>query len=128
MPKLTTCETIQCQHIALSNSVWKPLRGPVYDSPLAVCDYRTVKKEDMVPTDIIFPDYLGETYSFWPNAEHRFYYVDGQEAHEAWMVKCFDSATHANPDVAQCMCTLFLKRRRRDANASSRTLYILSLY
>ncbi|OHE96221.1 hypothetical protein CORC01_08439 [Colletotrichum orchidophilum] len=85
-----------------SPSVWKPLRGPAYDSPLAVCDYRTVKHDDRVPCDIIFPDYLGETYNFWPNPDHRFYYIDGQEANETWMIKCFDSATAENPEITQC--------------------------
>ncbi|KAK3377121.1 hypothetical protein B0T24DRAFT_648779 [Lasiosphaeria ovina] len=64
-------------------NVWKPLRGPVYNSPLAVCDYRTVKQDDL------------------PNANHRFYYVNGQETHEAWMIKCFDSATATDPKIAQ---------------------------
>lgn len=84
-------------------SVWKPLHGPVCTSPLAVCDYRTVNADDLVPTDIVFPDYLGETYNFWPNPNHRFYFLDGQEAHEAWMIKCFDSASSISPEIAQCM-------------------------
>lgn len=83
--------------------MWKPLLGPVCDSPLAVCDYRTVADDDRVPTDIIFPDYLGETYNFWPNSEHRFYYIDQQLPEEAWMIKCFDSATEDDPQIAQCM-------------------------
>lgn len=82
-------------------NVWRPLRGPVRDSPLAVCDYRSVNKEDCVPTDVIFPDYLGETYHFWPNPNHRFYFIDEQQADEAWMIKCFDSATAENADIAQ---------------------------
>ncbi|VBB84477.1 Putative Aspirochlorine biosynthesis protein N [Podospora comata] len=87
-------------------NVWKPLRGPVYSSPLAVCDYRTVKTEDMVPTDIVFPDFVGETLNFWPNPNHRFYYVDGQREDEAWMIKCFDSGSTTDPNIAQCMCCL----------------------
>lgn len=86
----------------METSVWKPLNGPVEDSPLAVCDYRTVKDEDRVPTDIIFPDYLGETYNFWPNPHHRFYFIDKQLSEEAWMVKCFDSESVKSPDIAQC--------------------------
>ncbi|KAK0766425.1 hypothetical protein N5P37_000148 [Trichoderma harzianum] len=82
-------------------NVWKPLRGPVCDSPLAVCDYRTVKDEDRVPTDIIFPDYLGETYNLWPNPNHRFYFIDKQRAEEAWMIKCFDSESMISPEIAQ---------------------------
>ncbi|KAK4201352.1 putative Aspirochlorine biosynthesis protein N, partial [Triangularia verruculosa] len=85
-------------------NVWKPLRGPVYSSPLAVCDYRTVKTEDMVPTDIVFPDFVGETLNFWPNSNHRFYYVDGQREDEAWMIKCFDSGSTTDHNIAQCMC------------------------
>ncbi|KAK7918290.1 hypothetical protein PG985_010164 [Apiospora marii] len=59
------------------------------------------ENDDRVPTDIIFPDYLGETYNFWPNPKHRFYFVDGQRSDEAWMIKCFDSATADNPSIAQ---------------------------
>lgn len=83
-------------------SVWKPLKA-VHDFPLAVCDYRTVAVEDLVPTDIVFPDYLGETYNFRPNPSHRWYYIDEQAADEAWMVKCFDSATNHDPNIASCM-------------------------
>ncbi|KAF4119670.1 hypothetical protein GMORB2_4579 [Geosmithia morbida] len=84
-------------------NVWKPLRGPVIDSPLAVCDYRTVSPDqDAVPTDIVFPDYLGESINFRPNPAHRFYYIDRQRSDEAWMIKCFDSSTASNPEISQC--------------------------
>lgn len=86
----------------LQTSVWKPLRGPVYDAPLAVCDYQTLDYEDRVPTDIIFPDYLGETYHIWPNPKHRWYYIDGQQTNEALMIKCHDSKTSDDPSIAQC--------------------------
>ncbi|KAI6091686.1 hypothetical protein F4821DRAFT_226661 [Hypoxylon rubiginosum] len=81
-------------------NVWRPLRGPVYDAPLAMCDYRTVDATDRVATDIIFPDYLGETYNFWANPKHRLYFVDGQRNDEAWMIKCFDSKTDNDPSIA----------------------------
>ncbi|KAF2489453.1 hypothetical protein BU16DRAFT_519476 [Lophium mytilinum] len=82
-------------------NIWKPLHGPTFDAPLAVCDYRTVEDADRVPTDVVFPDYLGETYNFWPNPNHKWYYVDGQMPDEAWMIKCFDSKTAEDPDVSQ---------------------------
>lgn len=82
-------------------NVWRPLFGPVYDAPLAVCDYRSVNANDAVPTDAVFPDYLGETYNFYPNPEHRWFYIDGQKAEEAWMVKCFDSAALQDPSVSK---------------------------
>ncbi|OAT10749.1 hypothetical protein BDBG_06552 [Blastomyces gilchristii SLH14081] len=83
-------------------SFWKPLVGPVEDAPLALCDYRTVAPEDRVPTDIVFPDYLGETYNFWANPKHRWYYMEGQLATEALIFKCFDSEAIINDKVAQC--------------------------
>lgn len=113
------------------DSVWKPLHGPVHSSPLAVCDYRTVKDEDLVPTDIIFPDYLGETYNFFPSAEHRWYYIDGQQADEAWMIKCFDSATTVNPEVAQCMFSALDQWGPCDlelTSAPSRSPCVISIY
>ncbi|RVD81167.1 uncharacterized protein DFL_009042 [Arthrobotrys flagrans] len=89
------------QYRTLIVNVWRPLRGPVYDYPLAVCDYRTVDPHDRVPTDIVFPDYLGETYNFWPNPKHRWYYIDAQKENEALLVKCFDSKSALDPSVAQ---------------------------
>ncbi|PGH34607.1 hypothetical protein GX50_02591 [[Emmonsia] crescens] len=80
---------------------WKPLVGPVDDAPLALCDYRTVALDDRVPTDIVFPDYLGETYNFWANPKHRWYYLEGQLATEALIFKCFDSEAIINDKIAQ---------------------------
>ncbi|KAH8588326.1 hypothetical protein B0O99DRAFT_495670, partial [Bisporella sp. PMI_857] len=45
-------------------SVWRPLRGPIFDAPLAICDYRSAKYSDQVPTDIIFPELLGGDISY----------------------------------------------------------------
>lgn len=90
-----------------SYSVWRPLRGPIYDHPLAMCDYRSIAQEDRVPTDIVFPDYLGETYNFYPNATHRFYYLDGQMPDEVCLIKCFDSSTFRDSGIAQCKSKYF---------------------
>ena len=95
-------ESIDGMRYSRAYSVWRPLRGPVYDHPLAMCDYRSIAPEDRVPTDIVFPDYLGETYNFYPNAKHRFYYLDGQMPDEACLIKCFDSSTFRDPGIAQC--------------------------
>ncbi|EER38582.1 conserved hypothetical protein [Histoplasma capsulatum var. duboisii H88] len=89
-------------HPYLAENFWKPLVGPVEDAPLALCDYRTVAPADRVPTDIVFPDYLGETYNFWANPEHRWYYLEGQLATEALIFKCFDSEAISNDKIAQC--------------------------
>src|SRR5581483_6285773 len=37
-------------------NVWRPIRGPVQESPLAVCDARSVAQEDFIPTDLVYRD------------------------------------------------------------------------
>ena len=44
-------------------NLWRPIRGPLQDAPLAVCDARTVDPEDLVPSDLVYRDRVGETYS-----------------------------------------------------------------
>ncbi|KAF2110705.1 hypothetical protein BDV96DRAFT_635312 [Lophiotrema nucula] len=47
---------------------WKPLKGPLYDWLLALCDARTVDKEkDIVRGDIVFPTYIIENYQVHHN-------------------------------------------------------------
>jgi hypothetical protein len=60
-------------------NVWRPLRGPVLDSPLAVCDARSVDPGDLVATDLVYP-------------EHRWFYAPAMRQDEVILIKCFDSA------------------------------------
>ncbi|HWX32991.1 MAG TPA: hypothetical protein VNZ53_36870 [Steroidobacteraceae bacterium] len=48
-----------------------PIRGPLRDSPLAVCYVTTVAVDDLVATDLIYPKRNGETYSVKFNPAHR---------------------------------------------------------
>ena len=43
-------------------NLWRPIAGPVRDMPLAVCDTTTVAPDDLVASDLIYPDRRGETY------------------------------------------------------------------
>lgn len=74
-------------------NLWRPIRGPLRDSPLAVCDARTVKFDELVPTDLVYPHRIGETYSVTYNPEHRWLYVPEMAADEILLLKCFDSKT-----------------------------------
>ena len=42
-------------------NVWRPIRGPLRDAPLAVCDATTVAFTDFVPSDLVYRDRTGET-------------------------------------------------------------------
>lgn len=74
-------------------NLWRPLRGPLLDSPLAVADATTVPLDDLVPSDLIYPDRVGETYQVYYRPEHRWYYYPRMGADEALLLKCFDSET-----------------------------------
>jgi hypothetical protein len=72
-------------------NVWRPIRGPVESSPLAVCDARSIEPEDFVPSDLVYPDKVGETYRFKHNPDHRWFYFPYLERTEAILLKCYDS-------------------------------------
>jgi hypothetical protein len=72
-------------------NVWRPIRGPVESSPLAVCDARSIAPVDFVPSDLVYPDKVGETYRFKHNPNHRWFYFPFLERSEAILLKCYDS-------------------------------------
>ena len=74
-------------------NLWRPIRGPLRDAPLAVCDARTVAAGDLVPSDLVYRDRVGETYASRYNPEHRWFYVPEMQPDEALLLKCYDSAT-----------------------------------
>jgi hypothetical protein len=74
-------------------NLWRPIRGPLQDAPLAVCDARTVKFDELVGSDLVYPDRVGETYAVKYSPEHRWFYVPEMTADEILLLKCFDSKT-----------------------------------
>jgi hypothetical protein len=78
-------------------NLWRPINHPVYDAPLAVADAATVPFSDLVPSDLVYPDRVGETYNVTFNPDHRWYYVKEQTPDEVLFLKCYDSRT----DVAR---------------------------
>jgi hypothetical protein len=72
-------------------NVWRPIRGPIQDSPLAVSDARTVADADLVATDLIYPDRIGEIYYVKFNPEHRWFYAPAMRSDEVLLIKCYDS-------------------------------------
>jgi hypothetical protein len=72
---------------------WRPVGGPVLRTPLAVCDARTIQPEDLLPSDLVYPDWTGETYAVAFNPRHRWYWHPRQTPTEATLIKVYDSAT-----------------------------------
>ncbi|KAM7214456.1 hypothetical protein V8F06_010150 [Rhypophila decipiens] len=72
-------------------TVWKPCRLPVEDWPLAVCDARTVKQEDLVPADIIYPDYVAENCMVHYDENQKWYWLPEHGENEVLVFKAVDS-------------------------------------
>jgi hypothetical protein len=75
-------------------NVWRPIRGPVEESPLAVCDGRSMEQRDFIEQDLIYRDRKGEVYAVAYNPDHRWFYVGGQRRDEVLLLKCYDSDPH----------------------------------
>jgi hypothetical protein len=73
-------------------NVWRPIRGPVEETPLAVCDAQSMTLADFIPTDLKYRDRTGEVYSVAYNPTHRWYYFPRMQRDEALLLKCYDSA------------------------------------
>jgi hypothetical protein len=81
-------------------NLWRPIRGPVRDTPLAICDGQTVAEGDLIASDLIYPNRRGETYSVKYNPSHRWFYFPDMTPDEAILLKCYDSATNGSTRFA----------------------------
>lgn len=72
-------------------NVWRPIRGPVQDSPLAVADATRIAAEDLIGSDLIYRDRVGETYAFAYSPRHRWFYFPQMTRDEALLIKGYDS-------------------------------------
>jgi hypothetical protein len=73
-------------------NVWRPIRGPLLDAPLAACDARTVAPDDLIASDLIYRDRVGEVYQVRWSERHRWFYFSALREDEALLLKCYDSA------------------------------------
>lgn len=90
-------------------NVWRPLKGPTDDYPLAVCDYTTINiEEDIRLNDAIRRDLVGEGSLLHYNPAHKWYHFDNQGPEDLLVFRnsdaqgkrprCFHAAV-ANPNA-----------------------------
>ena len=72
--------------------VWQPTRNPVRTNPLAIADARTLRAEELIPSQRSYPGRIGETYQIKYGPEHRWFYFPAMTRDEAVVFKTFDSA------------------------------------
>jgi len=73
-------------------NLWRPIRGPVLESPLVLCDAESLSEENLIARDLKYPDRTGETYSITYNPNQRYYYFPKMQPEEPVLIRCFDSA------------------------------------
>ncbi|HET6183869.1 MAG TPA: CmcJ/NvfI family oxidoreductase [Acetobacteraceae bacterium] len=84
-------ETLLRRRFAIVN-LWRPIRGPLRDMPLALCEAGSVAPEDWAEQDLVYRDRTGEIYALKYNPRHRWFYAPAMRADEALLLKCYDSA------------------------------------
>jgi hypothetical protein len=72
-------------------NVWRPIGAPVETAPLALCDARSISRDDLVASDLVYRDKIGETYSFRHNPNHRWFYFPEVRPDEVVLLKIYDS-------------------------------------
>ncbi|MBJ7309002.1 CmcJ/NvfI family oxidoreductase [Rugamonas sp. CCM 8940] len=72
-------------------NLWRPIRHPVLDVPLALCDARTVAPGQLVASDIFYPERGGEIYQAVYGAEFAWSYFSALTRDETLIFKQFDS-------------------------------------
>ena len=81
------------QHRFAVVQIWRPIAGPVQDRPLAICDARTIADRDLVETDLVYADRVGEVLQLSHNPGHRWFYFPDMDSGEALIFKTYDSDT-----------------------------------
>jgi len=74
-------------------NIWKPIKGPLNDWPLGLCDTRSVDfKNDTIASDVVFDDFVTENLQIFHNPDFQWYYLPDHNTWEALIFKSGDSA------------------------------------
>ncbi|KAF7502205.1 hypothetical protein GJ744_006746 [Endocarpon pusillum] len=81
-------------------NIWKPLRGPLNDWPLAVCDTTSVNPtKDFEYADLLYPEFVTENCQVYFSPEYKWYYLSNHEIDELIVFKQSDTLPTASPGV-----------------------------
>lgn len=82
----------------LLHSLWKPLKGPVSDWPLALCDPASIDvQRDLEPCDLVYPDYVVENRQLYFNKSQKWVWCSDQQQDEAWIFLQSDTDGDTSP-------------------------------
>jgi len=96
-------------------NVWRPLVDPVENFPLALCDVRSIDKNDTVDAERRAPNHTGEIKLATHNPKHRWCYFSNMRPDEVLLFKTFDSINQGTS-----RCSIHTAIELPDASADAR--------
>lgn len=78
------------QRFAIVN-IWRSIGGKIVDTPLAMCDARSISVRDLVAAELRYRDRSGELYLMQESSRHRWAYFSEMDRSEALVFKQYDS-------------------------------------
>jgi hypothetical protein len=73
-------------------NLWRTTGRPVEKWPLALCDARTIAPGDLVTTDLVYADRVGEIHALMFGPDQRWFHFPHVQPDEAILIKVYDSA------------------------------------
>ena len=89
LPKIEAEDCLKRRYIMVN--VWRPIMEPVLTWPLVLCDAKSMRPEDMIAADHIYPNRRGETFRTAYSDGQQWYYFPKMKMKEVVILKCFDS-------------------------------------
>ncbi|KAF2250946.1 hypothetical protein BU26DRAFT_562909 [Trematosphaeria pertusa] len=81
-------------------NTWRPLKGPLNDWPLAICDAQSFDaQQDALVADVVYPTWSYENVLVHFNTSQKWYYFPGLEVEETLLFRCTDSE---RPSAGSC--------------------------
>lgn len=91
------------KHRIQSLNLWSPLRGPLRDWPLCVCDSSTVGHEDdLQAADVVFRDKVAVNFQLHHSDQQQWYFVKDQMPYEFLIFRAADTEKPKFAAVPHC--------------------------
>lgn len=76
-------------------NLWRPLSDPVLVAPIAIANGSTIRPDDLIACDIVYPDRVGEIYEVRHHPEQDWYYFPKMRPFEVLVFKGYDTGADA---------------------------------
>lgn len=71
-----------CSLLTSVDSLWRPLNKVVRNTPLLLCDRRSVLRKDLIEVDKVLPDKVEKSHFLFHRDYHRWFSLSNQQSDE----------------------------------------------